>query len=142
MKTLDTNVLVYFIDTSEPAKRQRAIELVDEMIDQPEPIALMWQVAVEFVAQLRRWENQGRHQRALSEAHLTWMLSAFRILFPSAQILPKSLELSARYSLSHWDGLLLAACLEAGVETLYSEDMQDGMTYDGVRVVNPFSGSE
>ena len=139
MKTLDTNVLVYFIDTSEPAKRQQATELINELIDQPEPITLMWQVAVEFVAQLRRWENQGRHQRALSEAHLTWMLSAFRILFPSAQVLPKSLELSSRYSLSHWDSLLLAACLEAGVETLYSEDMQGGANYDGVRVVNPFA---
>ena len=42
-------------------------------------------------------------------------------------------------SLSHWDSLLLAACLEAGVETLYSEDLQDGANYDSVRVVNPFA---
>lgn len=45
------------------------------------------------------------------------------------------------YSLSHWDSLLLAACATAGVDTLYSEDMDDGMTYDTVKVVNPFAGA-
>lgn len=33
---------------------------------------------------------------------------------------------------------MLAACKEANVTTLYSEDMQAGMNYDGVSVVNPF----
>jgi predicted nucleic acid-binding protein len=47
--------------------------------------------------------------------------------------------LSSRYSLSHWDSLLLAACEDAGVDTLYSEDLDDGMTYDAVTVVNPFA---
>jgi len=35
--------------------------------------------------------------------------------------------------------LLVAACQEAGVARLYSEDMQDGADYDGVKVVNPFA---
>jgi len=34
---------------------------------------------------------------------------------------------------------LLAGCLEAGIETLYSEDLDAGMTYDTVSVINPFS---
>ena len=49
------------------------------------------------------------------------------------------LDLSFRYSLSHWDSLLLAACVDAGVDTLYSEDLDAGMTYDTVTVVNPFA---
>ena len=35
--------------------------------------------------------------------------------------------------------MLLAACQKAGVTTLYSEDMADGMNYDGVAIVNPFA---
>jgi predicted nucleic acid-binding protein len=46
MKTLDTNVLVYSIDTSEPTKRQQAIKLIGELTDQPETPSLLWQVAV------------------------------------------------------------------------------------------------
>lgn len=47
--------------------------------------------------------------------------------------------MSSRYSLSYWDSLLLAACLDAGVNRLYSEDLDDGMTYDTVVVINPFT---
>jgi predicted nucleic acid-binding protein len=48
-------------------------------------------------------------------------------------------DLRARFSLSHWDSLLLAACKDAGVTTLYSEDMDAGTDYDGLTVVNPFA---
>ena len=58
---------------------------------------------------------------------------------PSPAILQVSLDLSGRYSLSHWDSLLLAACLEAGIDTLYTEDLAAGMTYDSVSIINPFS---
>jgi predicted nucleic acid-binding protein len=34
--------------------------------------------------------------------------------------------------------MLLAACKEAGVTTLYSEDMDAGTDFDGLRSVNPF----
>lgn len=48
-----------------------------------------------------------------------------------------SFDLTSRYSLSHWDSLLVAACLEAGIDTLYSEDMGDGAVYDSLTVINP-----
>ena len=48
-----------------------------------------------------------------------------------------SFDLTARYSLSHWDSLLVAACIEAGIDTLYSEDMGDGAVYDSLTVINP-----
>ncbi len=54
-------------------------------------------------------------------------------------VLRRSLDLSSRYSLSHWDSMLLAACLEAEVDTLYSEDFSAGAAYDTVTVVNPFA---
>ena len=53
-------------------------------------------------------------------------------------MLRKSLDLSSRYSLSHWDSMLIAACIDAGVRTLYSEDLGDGVAYDSVTVINPF----
>lgn len=44
-----------------------------------------------------------------------------------------------RYSLSHWDSLLVAAAIEAGVDTLYTEDLQAGAQYETVKVVNPLA---
>jgi predicted nucleic acid-binding protein len=42
--------------------------------------------------------------------------------------------------LSYWDAAILAAASQMGCQTLYSEDLNDGQTYDGVTVINPFSG--
>jgi predicted nucleic acid-binding protein len=35
--------------------------------------------------------------------------------------------------------MLLAACVDAKVNVLYSEDLGDGTTYDSVTVINPFA---
>ena len=51
---------------------------------------------------------------------------------PTAQVIDRALGLCSRHS------LLLAACIDAGASTLYSEDLSDGMTYDSVTVLNPF----
>ena len=48
-------------------------------------------------------------------------------------------ELRSRYSFSFWDSLIITSALEAGVSTLYSEDMQDGLIVSKqIEIVNPF----
>jgi predicted nucleic acid-binding protein len=48
--------------------------------------------------------------------------------------------LRERLSLSYWDGLILAAALEAGVGVVCTEDMQDGLIVEGtLRIMNPFA---
>jgi len=63
----------------------------------------------------------------------------FSLRTPSAGLFQVSFDLRSRFSLSHWDSMLLAACKEAGVTTLYSEDMDSGTDYDGLRIINPFA---
>lgn len=41
-----------------------------------------------------------------------------------------------------WDAVIWSAACTAGATVFLSEDQQDGMTLDGIRVVNPFSRSE
>jgi len=138
MNAIDTNILVYAVDTSEPQKQAQAIQLLDDLSKRSEPLVLLWQVAVEFIACLRRWENANRITRANVLAYQTQFLDPHMIVMPSPSTLQSSLDLSDRYSLSHWDSLLIAACLDAGVQSLYSEDLAAGMKYDSVSVINPF----
>lgn len=63
----------------------------------------------------------------------------FTMRTPTEGIFRISFELRARFSLSHWDALLLAACKEAGVTTLYLEDMDPVADFDGLRIVDPFA---
>jgi predicted nucleic acid-binding protein len=139
MNAIDTNVLVYFVDDHDPAKQAQATGLLERLVQEQTETALLWQVAVEFLSCLRRWENEGRIDRATTLEHVKCLENTFPCIIPSRSLLRAALDLSSRYSLSHWDSLLLAACADAGVDRLYSEDLDDGMTYDTVMVVNPFA---
>jgi predicted nucleic acid-binding protein len=63
----------------------------------------------------------------------------FPLTLPGPQVFARYFDLHSRFSLSHWDAMLRAACKEAGVTTLYSEDLDPGTDYDGLAVVNPFA---
>jgi predicted nucleic acid-binding protein len=139
MNAVDTNVLIYFVDRDEPRKRAKAIELLDSLVKEDVETVLLWQVGAEFLSCLRRWENEGRIGRQDTLGNLQRVESMFRCVLPTQLVLRESLDLSFRYSLSHWDSMLVAACIEAGVRTLYSEDLAPDTQYDSVTVVNPFA---
>jgi predicted nucleic acid-binding protein len=71
-------------------------------------------------------------------------LEAIRVLCPSP--VPMTLEtheaavrLAAEHGFQVCDALTIAAALNAGCETLYSEGLQDGQTIDGrLTIRNPF----
>jgi predicted nucleic acid-binding protein len=139
MNAIDTNILVYSFDRDEPAKRTQAVRLIDYLVQEDVETVLLWQVAAEFLCCLRRWEIEKRINRQEMLGNLEHLDAMFRCVLPTQAILWKSLDLSSRYSMSHWDSLLVAACIEAGVQTLYSEDLASDMKYDTVTVVNPFA---
>ena len=48
-------------------------------------------------------------------------------------------RLAVRYQFSVYDAMIVAAALLAGADTLYSEDMHDGLLVEGrLRIRNPF----
>src|SRR5687767_8278341 len=138
MIAVDTNVLVYMVDDGHPQKQQIAKDLIKDLHTQGTGV-LLWQVAVEFVAVLRRLQQHGK----LSDPDVNGPLSRVRkvlpIVLPTEAVLDGAMSLAAQYSLSHWDGMLLAACIEAGVTTLHTEDLSSGQKYGSVLAVNPFS---
>jgi predicted nucleic acid-binding protein len=69
MNAVDTNVLLYAVDEDEPAKRKRAREFLRQLGRTDEPL-LMWQVLGEFLAGLRRWEQQRGHDPQRTRRYL------------------------------------------------------------------------
>ena len=139
MNAVDTNVFVYAHDADEPAKQARAHELLDRFVQLPADTILLWQVAAELLSCLRKWESAGRISAADVEANFGDVLAMFPLRLPTSQVLSTSFALKSRIRLSHWDSMLLAACKEAGVQTLYSEDLDPGTDFEGLTVVNPFA---
>lgn len=139
MNAVDTNVVVYAFDTDEPIKQSKALDLLQRLGTQPTSCILVWQVMAEFLDQLRKWENKRKVTYSQVESAFQRVLALFPLQMPSSSVFQISFDLRSRFSLSHWDALLLAACKDAGVTTLYSEDMDDSTDYDGLKIVNPFA---
>lgn len=139
MNAIDTNVFAYAYDPADPRKQAKARQLLSDLVAKPSESVLLWQVAVEFLSFLRKVEGQGRLTAGEVKARFEEMLQLFSVQLPTTQIFERSFTLRGRYSLSHWDSLLVGACQVTGVTRLYSEDMQHGADYDGVVIVNPFA---
>jgi predicted nucleic acid-binding protein len=68
--------------------------------------------------------------------HVT--LGVIRLALPAADVLERARTLHVTHGVSFWDATILAACVEAGVDVLYSEDVPGIDTTGALRVVNPF----
>jgi predicted nucleic acid-binding protein len=126
---LDTNVLVYAF-TDDPRNR-RARDLLD-------------QGCVIGVQVLNEFANVARRKLGMTWDETCEALAAIREL--CTNVVPLVLELhdvavviARRHDLHIYDALAVAAALEAQCETLWSEDMHNGLLIDGrLRIVNPF----
>jgi predicted nucleic acid-binding protein len=138
MNAVDTNVLLYSVDHNEPAKQLKAQHLLQQLRVETEPTVLLWQVLGELAQQLHRWREQGKLTPGEFSQHVLAFRHLFTLVIPSAEAFDSALSLAERFSLSHWDSMLLGACQVAGVMRLYTEDMGAPRVIDGIELINPF----
>jgi predicted nucleic acid-binding protein len=139
MNAVDTNVLLYSVDRNDQAKRLIAQELLRQLYSAAEPTLLLWQVLGELAQQLRRWRDQGRLTPIESSQHIQAFRHLFPLALPTAEAFDSAMSLAERFSVSHWDSMILGACQVAGVMRLYTEDMGAPRTIDGIELINPFA---
>ena len=126
----DTNVLLYLI-SSDTAKAKRAERLLSARV------CISVQVLNEFA-------NVARRKHSLDWGELAETLVGIRHfveLHPlTLDTHLRGLALAQRYRLGLYDAMIAAAALQAGCDTLLSEDFQAGQLIDGrLKVVNPFA---
>lgn len=128
---LDTNVLLYLL-SSDTAKADRAEALIAG------GGVISVQVLNEFVSAASR-------KLSMSLPEIREVLSAVRascLVEPvSVDTHELALDLTERFNLSFYDGLIVAAAALAKCCLLYTEDMQDGQTIENVTIRNPFVGN-
>jgi predicted nucleic acid-binding protein len=133
MVALDTNVLIYACDKADHRRQQIALDLISSNAD----AVILWQVACEFIAASRKLDRQG-FTATDAWARLSEFLDVCPLVMPSGSaVLDHARHLHLAHHVSFWDAMILAACCDAGVTLLYSEDVP-GNDVSGVAVVNPF----
>ena len=127
----DTNILVYAQQTD--AKGDRARELFAA------GGKLSVQVLNEFTAVSRR--KQRRDWREIAEAVADVLTMVDPPLALTLDLHNSARALAQDHGLSFYDALIVSAAIEAGCDTLFSEDMQHGRSIGGLAIVNPFVDS-
>jgi predicted nucleic acid-binding protein len=132
MNAVDTNILIYVNDPRDPVKQEIAASLVSAPTDG----VLLWQVASEYLAASRKLESLG-YDRSQAYQYVRDLQQAWYTALPTWNAIDRAENLMSRFSLSHWDSMIVAACLEINVQILYTEDFGYS-SIDGLRIVNPF----
>jgi predicted nucleic acid-binding protein len=128
----DTNILVY--TATSDAKKQRAADCLRR------GGCASVQVLNEFVHVARR---KLRHDWPQIEFALGLFHAALDDVVPvTLNTHAGAVSLAREHGLPFYDALIVVAAIEAGCDTLFSEDMQHGRTIGGLAIVNPFLESE
>jgi predicted nucleic acid-binding protein len=131
---LDTNVLAYAEGANGATMRDKALKLIQRL--PPEVVVLPVQTLGELFNVLVR-KAKRRPGRA-REAVLGWR-DAYAVVETSASVIVNATDLASDHGLTIWDSVVLAASAEAECRLLLSEDLQEGFTWRGVTVANPFA---
>ena len=131
---LDTDVLAYAEGVNSERARVSTLRLLRSL--PPEETLVPVQVLGELFAVLVR--KAKRPRAAAATAILSWG-DAFPLIETSATVLIAATELAVAHKLGIWDAIVLSAAADAGCRLLLSEDLQDGFTWRGVTVANPFA---
>lgn len=132
---IDTNVLVYSRDASEPDKHRKAKAWMAHLWTTRRG-RLSSQVLQEFYVTVTEKLEPGLDRESARRevrAFLHW-----RPVSIDARVLEGAWQVQDRHHLSWWDSLIASAAQVAGCAYLLTEDLQDDQVLGTVRVVNPF----
>lgn len=133
MNFLDTNIFLYAgSNAPEDVRKKQIASTIIASVD----FAISTQVVQEFIA-----NALGKKPLGFTESGIEAALESLRsitVLPVTYGLVLQAWKLHLRHAISQWDATILAAALELGCHTLYSEDLNHGQSYDGVKVVNPF----
>ncbi len=132
---LDTNVLVYAYDVTDPRKRTIAQGLVSKALSGQ--VIISTQVLAEFATTLlHKLSPAARSEDVIA---LLDTFAPIKVVLPDEGIVRRAVEARATYGLHFYDGMIVAAAERAGCGRIWSEDLNAGQKYFGVAVQDPFS---
>ena len=134
MKLVDTNIALYAVSVMpEDAVKRR---IARQLLEQPE-LAVSVQVLQEFYFRATHPKGRFRLSPETAMAFLETLLR-YPVQSVTADVFRAAVSIGQRYQISCWDGAILAAARALGCEAVYSEDLNHGQDYGGIRVINPF----
>lgn len=129
----DTNVLAYAEGLGDERRCSSAMQLIEQLScsEVVLPAQTLGELSRVLTGKAKRSASQTR------EAVLSWA-DSFEVADSTWFAFQSALDLTVDHQLPMWDALILAVTAENHCRLLLSEDFQNGFTWRGVTVVNPF----
>ena len=134
---IDTNLLVYMYDLSEPEKRQQAVQVL-QRVRKAQAGTLSAQVLSEFYNTVTR-KLEPPLTVAQAEAQLRRLARVWPVFPVTSRVVFEAIRGVRAYQFSFWDAQIWAAARLNRVPVVLSEDFNAGAAIEGVRFVNPFA---
>ena len=131
---LDTNVLAYAEGVNGQERKDAALAILSGLAEHEVLVPAQARGEL-FVVLTRKAKRQAADARS---AVLGWS-DSFALIDTTPAVILEAMELVTTHRLGFWDSVMLAGAAQAGCRLLLSEDMQDGFTWRGVTVQNPFN---
>jgi predicted nucleic acid-binding protein len=131
---VDTNVLVYAADESNPEKRMRAREWLDDLAKHNRLVLSPQSISEFYHVSRRRFSSvAGREILQACERFLIWCTAEL-----DARTIRKAWLIEEVTNFQWFDCLLLASAAISGCGFFLSEDLQHGRLVDDLKIVDPF----
>jgi predicted nucleic acid-binding protein len=131
---VDTNILAYAEGVNGFDRRQAALDILRRLPTRATVVPVQ-ALGEPYNVLVRKTTRSAGGTRASVMAWAT----TYAIAPTTRSALVAAAELEVAHRLGIWDSLKLAVAAENGCVLLLSEDLQDGFTWSGLTVVNPFS---
>lgn len=135
LQFVDTNILVYAHDISAREKHEKAKLLVHDLWESRKG-CLSIQVLQEFFVTITK--KVPCPINLSDAASIISDLGQWKVHAPGTDDILEAISIQKHYGLSFWDSLIINSACSLNCNVLWSEDLGNGQTYEGVRVINPF----
>jgi predicted nucleic acid-binding protein len=134
---IDTNVLVYAYDRTEPKKQMRALEVLDHLVIDGVGV-VSTQVLAEFCVATT---HKLAVPLSVNEAYerVKNYLQSWTVVDVTGMIVLEAVRGVRDYKFNFWDAQIWATARLNQIPLIFSEDFNVGQVIEGVRVVNPFA---
>lgn len=129
---IDTNIIVYANDKKDKGKQDKAIKLITGLMKSNRG-TISTQVLQEYAFVAHKKLNQ-RHDVILRQLKL---LESFEVIRQSPEMIRRALEIMYSSRISFWDSCIISNAEYGNCSLIYSEDLNTGQYYSGIKIVNP-----
>jgi len=132
---VDTNVLVYAHDRSAGRKQEQARALLESLWEGQNG-RLSIQVLQEFYVTVTR--KVANPMASADAVQIITNLGVWRPHTAQLEDILAAIQIQTHYQISFWDALIIQSANRLNCAVVWSEDLNAGQLYSGVRVQNPF----